>query len=387
MKIVVFWQPFPSMIQAPAIKALNEMENVHCICFFSSDVPPARRAMGWNEPDFGNAEKRFVGKENYGEVVKETVGKYPEAVHVVSSAGSYSLLTKVLFSILKRHSSARIAILSEAGNLSSIRGWVGLLRARLILGRIGSSLKCVITYGEIGRRYFKRAGIAANRTVLTAYQASETFEVPRARQTESPSNAIRILFVGQLVHRKGVDILIRACSLLSAESFMLTIVGGGQEEFQLRKLASRLRLSQIRWLGKMANIELPGLYLRNDLLVVPSRFDGWAAVTNEALLSHLPVIISNACGSADIVYSTGAGVVFNNGCVKDLATALNNPIKDRSLLKKWEKCAEGASAAVTGSAMGRHFYEIVGFCRNERDSLPIAPWQQAPNQSSVIWNV
>src|SRR5437870_11248743 len=65
-----------------------------------------------------------------------------------------------------------------------------------------------------------------------------------------------------------------------------------------------------------------------DLLVLPSRYDGWGAVINEALMSGIPAICSDNCGAADLVRSSvQLGAVFRAGSAIDLARVLGTWIR------------------------------------------------------------
>src|SRR5205085_7709712 len=76
-------------------------------------------------------------------------------------------------------------------------------------------------------------------------------------------------------------------------------------------------------------------------LVLPSRFDGWGLVINEALMAGVPVIVSNACGAAELVQDGVHGFVFSSGDSASLAT------KMASLLRS-EPAAMRRSAAALG---------------------------------------
>lgn len=112
-------------------------------------------------------------------------------------------------------------------------------------------------------------------------------------------SGLRFLFSGALIRRKGVDLLADAFLAVAREfpTTSLTIIGTGDEEGALRaKLAGVSQ--QVRFLGFQTWDELPKSYAAADVLLAPSRYDGWAMVVPEGLAAGLPVISTTATGAA-----------------------------------------------------------------------------------------
>lgn len=135
-------------------------------------------------------------------------------------------------------------------------------------------------------------------------------DIPRAPRGDRP---FTFLFSGQLIERKGVDILLAAFIRAAAQrpDLRLRLAGDGpMREALLAKIPEPLR-ERIALLGFVPWEALPATYAAADALVIPSRHDGWALVVNEALAAGLPVIASDAVGAAvDLVRDgiTGARV-------------------------------------------------------------------------------
>src|SRR5207247_1853601 len=100
----------------------------------------------------------------------------------------------------------------------------------------------------------------------------------------------RFLFSGSLITRKGVDLLAQAFATVASEfpTVSLTVVGAGPLENEMRSRLEDLG-KRVTFAGFQSWEKLPQYYAEADVLVAPSRHDGWALVVPEALASGLPV--------------------------------------------------------------------------------------------------
>ena len=125
-----------------------------------------------------------------------------------------------------------------------------------------------------------------------------------------PNNTLVVGFVGRLSRQKGVDVLLRAASRVpsSAGEWCLAIVGSGEEEQPLRRLSSELGLDgRIRWMGHISGQEVMPAF---DLLVIPSRYEGFPYVVLEGLWAEVPVIATRGSGSDLLLGDGRTGVLI-----------------------------------------------------------------------------
>lgn len=102
-----------------------------------------------------------------------------------------------------------------------------------------------------------------------------------------------ILFTGQFIHRKGIDILLKACKGLP-DICGIYIVGGTPNDEYL-KLVKDLNLRNIHFIGFKKPSELKHYYQSADIYVLPTREDIWGLVINEAMAFGLPVVTTYNC--------------------------------------------------------------------------------------------
>lgn len=102
-----------------------------------------------------------------------------------------------------------------------------------------------------------------------------------------------ILSIGQFIHRKGFDVLLKAAEKLD-EDTGIYIVGGEPTEEYLQ-MSKDLGLKHVHFLGFMKKEELFQYYRAADLFVLPTREDIWGLVINEAMAYGLPVVTTDRC--------------------------------------------------------------------------------------------
>lgn len=139
-----------------------------------------------------------------------------------------------------------------------------------------------------------------------------------------PTRRARLLYVGQLIELKGVDVLLRALAQVEDVELLL-VYQDATLEATFRALAADLNLGdRVQFLGIRSAAQLADLYRQVDLFVLPSRSEALPSVISEAMLSGLPVVASAVGGIPEQVGEYGRLVPTDD--VDRLATALRSTI-------------------------------------------------------------
>lgn len=170
-----------------------------------------------------------------------------------------------------------------------------------------------------------------------------TVDVPAAIAAERPvKGSYRVLFVGRLVARKGVDILLEAAALLATRrDIIVTIVGDGPERSALEARARGLGISDsVIFAGFVPEGELSDYFTATDAFVLPAVKDskgdveGLGVVLIEALAHGKPVIASDSGGIRDIVSNETTGLLVESGNAARLAEAIETYIERPEYARK-----------------------------------------------------
>jgi glycosyltransferase involved in cell wall biosynthesis len=214
---------------------------------------------------------------------------------VVTNEMGFRTVSALLYGTLFR----RPVWVSWGGTLHTERG-VG--RARKILrGVIVRWARRWISYGETSTEYLRSLGVPRERVL----QVQNCVDEGMYRRPERPAVHIEpgpvLLYVGQMIGRKGASELLKVAARLQEEGyiFSLLLVGGGPEKEELEALAGRLGLENVRFYPPQPPERMPAFYLSADYVVFPTLEDVWGLVVNEALWSGVPVISSVYAGCAE----------------------------------------------------------------------------------------
>src|SRR5487761_4200 len=150
------------------------------------------------------------------------------------------------------------------------------------------------------------------------------------RNWNIPADAPVALFCAKLQPRKRPQDLLRAFASANVPGSYLVYAGDGPMRSALEAEANRLGISdRTRFLGFVNQSTLPQVYCGSDLLVLPSEYEPFGLVVNEAMLCGRGVIVSDRVGARfDLVQQNETGFVFPAGDVSALAGILKHVLPD-----------------------------------------------------------
>jgi glycosyltransferase involved in cell wall biosynthesis len=181
-----------------------------------------------------------------------------------------------------------------------------------------------------------------------------------------------LVFVGRLVEKKGLPILIDALGQLKEDfpSVRLTIVGDGPDRPSLEQQVSDLGLERhVEFAGARPNDQVPGFYQSAKIAVVPSVIaadgdqEGLGLVAVEAMGCGCAIIASDLPALRDVVTHEETGLVFRSADASDLAAKLRRLLPDSALQ---ERLAANGRSFVAGkfdwNVVGSNYRRIMETC-------------------------
>ena len=167
-----------------------------------------------------------------------------------------------------------------------------------------------------------------------------------------------ILCVGQFIHRKGIDVLMQACTGIDS-SVGVYVVGGVPTEEYLR-MKEELGLTNVHFVGFMQKEQLQQYYLAADLFVLPTREDIWGLVINEALAKALPVVTTDRCvAGLELVINGENGYIVPVEDAAAVSKAINACFRSDEVLDTMAQNALKSITYYTFESMAKVHLDIV----------------------------
>jgi glycosyltransferase involved in cell wall biosynthesis len=179
-----------------------------------------------------------------------------------------------------------------------------------------SKCDCAHVYGASNREYLERLGMPPEKIYIKRAVANTAlFLSDPPVQSQKPDH-ITLIYCGRFSPEKNLPMLLRAFAGVEQNKenprLTLKLVGYGPLENSLRQLADALGIAKaVDFVGKAHQTELPQIFRTADAMVLPSICEPWGLVVNEAMLSGLPVAVSDKCGCAADLVRPGTGWSFS----------------------------------------------------------------------------
>ncbi len=244
-------------------------------------------------------------------------------------------------------------------------------------------------------------GLPEERVTLTPYvvdndwwlEQSACVDRPavRAAWGASPLDII-ILFCAKLQPWKRPLDLLQAFAKARLAHALLVFAGEGPLRGQLESGAAGLGVaSRVKFLGFVNQTRLPAIYTAGDLMVLPSEYEPFAIVVNEAMLCGCPVAVSESVGAGrDLVEKGRTGFVYPCGDIDALAAVLQQAVNEGAKLPELGRAARARMDSwsprenidKTIAAVRRAVARIEG--RSTKGDVRPNPQARVPESSSKV---
>ncbi len=237
---------------------------------------PWRHKHGFTDPCYVHIPRRMI---------RELRELAPDVV-ISGELGIRSLFSSVYRALFPRTKLIFWCAVAESTEIG--RGMARYMLRRSILGRADR----LLTNSNSGRCYLQRMGVPAERIDRVVYPTTQGF-YERGCDTRPQSAAHRLLFVGQLIERKGLlpfaAALIRWAERHPERAIEFTLIGSGPLESKLRALKSQANL-KIDLLGQCDYEAIIHAHAQAGIFAFPTMADDWGMAACEAMASGLPVL-------------------------------------------------------------------------------------------------
>lgn len=193
---------------------------------------------------------------------------------------------------------------------------------------------------EATRQSVEDLGIRG-RPYVVAYPGGDRFQRTLSQEAIAARcrrvGPLRLLFLGNVIPRKGLHTLLAALELLPREGWRLTVTGDLKgEPAYVKRLQKRVHDndwdSQVKFTGLLGKEQVAGLLAQSDLLVVPSFYEGFGMAYLEGMAFGLPAVATTAGGAKEFITHGQDGFLIPPGDLEALARSLFSLMTDRERL-------------------------------------------------------
>ncbi len=200
-----------------------------------------------------------------------------------------------------------------------------------VIGRVGKWLEkwaaaradVVTVVSRSAANYYRNLGVK----VVYVPNGIDLSVIPEVGERAHPK---QIIYVGRLSREKGVDVLVRAMSMI--KDAQLILVGSGPEEAKLRRIASRV--GRVRFMGALPRERALKLVKGSEIFVLPSRAEGLSTALLEAMACGVPVVATAVGGNTEIIEDGKTGILVRPDDPGELASAITRLLEDDDLRRR-----------------------------------------------------
>lgn len=323
----------PSHHQQGFFDELSMHENIDLEVRFYEEFPISRINLGWKVPDVFPKNQCYIDSIEKMDV---SVPDWKERIHIIPGIGSNFLRNLVNLVVLNKVDWVHW---SEPGGVNLNR----LLKYNAIAYRylypfflhfkgyknyaetINKFALGAFAIGDLAKKDFQKWGIQPNKIQFLPYSLQKPVINISLNNSKSSSQR-KFCYLGSLEHRKGTDLLIKSFYRLVTKgcNWKLILIGKDKSDGKYAELASRLGISRnVEFIGAIPANQIGDHLCKIDVFVLPSRFDGWGAVLNEAASLGIPLISTDRTGSAHhLIEELSNGFMVKAGNIESLSAAM-----------------------------------------------------------------
>jgi glycosyltransferase involved in cell wall biosynthesis len=309
---------------------------------------PLLDGYSWQEvPNHGSGRETFWGLYNPGLLKLIRAGKFDAVLCFLS----YLCASFWISYFACRRSGTAFIFGTDASSMIPRSGgsWKVFLK-RAYWPALFSLADQVIVPSTATRDLMRSISVPEQRITMTPYSVDNDWWMAQSQKVDR--EAVRtgwgasratsvILFCAKLQPWKRPLDLLRAFAKANLSDALLLYAGEGAQRQELEKEASALGLGeQVHFLGFLNQSQLPALYTAADLMVLPSEYEPFAVVVNEAFCCGCPVVASDHVGAArDLIAPVDPGLIYPCGDVPALSTLLSQLCCDHGRLRELGRAA------------------------------------------------
>lgn len=307
-------------------------------------------------------------------IIKKFIGK--KYIHINTALKNSNTFDHKVLLLLLKEGECVISLPQEGFNFLGVKQIVNRLKWYYYINVRYRKIRCFGLTGINAFKDFRDIGCPKKKLFPFIYVTNPyENEIELVHKTER----IKMIFVGAIDERKNICNIIRFINRNTTSLcaiFELHIYGGYGNEELLKEAIGNNEL--IYYHGIVPNMEVRKAMLTSDIVILPSKYDGWGAVINEALQCGCRVLVSNKCGSSAMpIAFPELRCVFDPDIESDFLNKLNNLLCKGKLLDSSRKeIKDWSDKHIHPNVVANYLINVIDTLENEKQ-LP----------KNIFWSV
>lgn len=338
MKVIFVWRG-PSPYRVDFFNELGKYCNL-TVMFEMRPQDISDKKQSWFNERFVNFDAIYLkGRRLFGRVwfcpdVFDYIKEMKNADIMV--VGMYSTMTQALLSLCLKMRRIKYILNSDGGFIKRENLLARSLKRFLIGGA-----SAYLSSGKGTNKYLQFYG-ARNTIGIYPFTSAFEYEIEQKSNLSDKTELKNklgiyedtvVLFTGQFIHRKGIDVLLKSCVELPRNCGVYIV--GGSPSAEYMTLVNQLKLHNIHFVSFKTPKDLQNYYGAADIYVLPTREDIWGLVINEAMAYGLPVITTDNClAGLELVEDGKNGYIAETDNTEQLSKCINKLVLDKVLRAK-----------------------------------------------------
>ena len=374
---IIIWFDTPPKVSKGSFNYLSKKwgPEVYFIC--NKDFPAYRKNVNWNDGNFGDANVIHLDRvENKLTFIQSVFDRHPEALHIISgfNTGIERLVRPFILSApnhLVFFSERPVEVGFFFERIARLLYFK--FKYRYYYNLYKNRVDVLLPLGMKGVETFVKYGWPYNKLRPFMYNPEGGLIEEEYLKSKGRTGTIRFLYVGRFYYRtKGVDVLMRAVKYLIG-SWSLDFVGGyGKKAEEVKAWIEHT--PHVHYLGSWPSEEVSHRISEYDVVVVPSKYDGWNLLVNEAINAGVGVIASDQAVSDEVIRFGHAGDVFKSERPKELAKIMQRVIDNPNLADEWHNNAIISSHYISPESVGDYLISVLDYFVYGKGVFPVCPW-------------
>lgn len=336
----------PIQYQIPLFRAISLQSDIDLTVYFGCDYginptkvhPGFGKAFAWDIPLLDGYKHVFLKSSKADLGVNDWRLDGPELKSYFQSNQYDAVIVfgwnKVLFwqAIFWAKKYKISLILRAESNLKHTQSWQTKVIKSLLFPYFFKQFDAFMSIGSHNSELYRYYGVQNSSIYDAPYCVDNDFFAWGAKNSEIKAEQLRLslgisksdtlfLFMAKFVDRKRpLDLITAAAKNREYRNFHVILVGGGELMEICQDAIIDKRLNNVHLVGFINQTELPVYYAAADVFVLPSQYETWGLVLNEAMACGLPGIVTDTCGAAhDMIIDGKTGYSYPMGDVEQLS--------------------------------------------------------------------